>query len=272
MSERTDKLIGNLRSTRAWQQAVVWLGERLHLPLRRNFLILSSARCGTMIFTHYLNRHRKISCAGEILGQNGICYGDPWSLTPERLRLHVRSYFVKRPGVLAGAKILTYHLDELPIKMADLVELLHRPKVLVLYRESLLDQYVSLKLAERGGLWHAWKPVAAEEPIHLDPASYLRYADRERRMWRQSLAALDGCDVHYLTYEALTNCAQETMRGVFEFLGLQSCAVKSRLVRLHPGPLLSKLSNYQEFVQQGIVDGTLMRLSLPNDPPCSDAA
>ncbi len=39
----------------------------------------------------------------------------------------VESLFVKPPRVLAGAKLLTYHVDRLPLKLRDVVELLARP-------------------------------------------------------------------------------------------------------------------------------------------------
>ena len=52
----------------------------------------------------YLNCSRRIRCAGEILGRGHYQYGYPDRMSPERMRLHVESHFVKRPGMLAGAR------------------------------------------------------------------------------------------------------------------------------------------------------------------------
>ena len=119
-------------------------------------------RSGTTLLVDYLNCHPQIRCRGEILGEGDQGYGAPYRMDHARLKLHVESLFVKRPGILAGATILTYHLDELPLQSADLAQVLHRPKIIVLYREETLGQFVSLKMAERDGLWQSRREAFAD--------------------------------------------------------------------------------------------------------------
>jgi hypothetical protein len=124
--------------------------------------LISAARSGTTLLVDYLNCHPQIRCRGEILGEGDQGYGAPYRMDHARLKLHVESLFVKRPGILARATILTYHLDELPLLSADLAQVLHRPKIIVLYREETLGRFVSLKMAERDGLWHSRREAFAD--------------------------------------------------------------------------------------------------------------
>ena len=188
----------------------------------------------------------------------------PFRMDHARLRLHVESLFVKRPGILAGAKVLTYHLDELPLTSLDLAQVLHRPKVIILYREEMLGQFVSLKMAERDQLWHA-RRTAKNSPIRLDPAEFVAFAARERRMWRETISGFGDCQLHYVTYSELTTRTEEAMQGVFEFLGLEPCPVQGRFVRLRPEPISEKLINYRDYLRPDILPYTVLDRPIADD-------
>jgi len=212
----------------------------------------------------YLNCHPRIRCRGEILNSDYVFYGNPRGMEKERLKLHIESFFVKRRNTLVGAKILTYQLDEAQITLDDLLELLHQPRIIVLYREQILEQYASLKLAEHTGVWHSNKP-AVSDPIRIDRRDFVGFAERELRMWRENLDALDVSGVHYVTYEELTRRPNEAMRDVFEFLGLKSCPVESFVVKLHDKPLSGKLANYDEFGESEMPANSILRLPFPSE-------
>jgi LPS sulfotransferase NodH len=173
-------------------------------------------------------------------------------MSHERLRLHIESWFVKRPGRLAGAKLMTFHLDELPIGLPEILELLAQPKVIVLYRENLLEQYTSFRMALQHGVWHVKKPKNLA-PIWLDPEDFQAWAERERRMWRASFAALEGTRYHALTYEQLASRPQSTMREVFNHLGVAAARARSRLVKICPKPLRQKVVNHRQFADRRFV-------------------
>ena len=264
---------GKLRTNYAWQRTLVKAGRMLEWTQPNSFLVLTTARAGTTLFVDYLNCHPRIRCHFEILGQDHGFYGEPSNMGRERLKLHFESFFVKRPSKLKGAKILNYHLDDLPIKLTDLIEILDRPKILVLYRQQVLEQYISLAMAVRDGQGHVKKPTKSM-PICIDPGAFVAYREREVRMWRENLAILGDCGAssYYLTYEQLTSSNQTTMAGVFQFLGLNPCAVRSRYVKQHPESLSNKLANYDEFVRHGIQPDELLHLPFSDSHSASAAA
>ena len=271
LEHRLNRAYGMARTSRPWQRATVQLGRALNWIRPRNFLILTAVRSGTSLLVDYLNCHPRIRCRSEILNPSFSSYGNPRAMSAERLRLHVESLFIKRPGMMAGAKVMTFQLDEMPIKLTDLLKVLSDPAVIVLYRQDTLAQLVSLKSAERDQVWHSGKPVP-KEPISLDPEVLVAFAERERRMWRESLAQLDGSRVHYVTYEGLTGQTEATLGGIFEFLGLEPRPVDSPLVKLSSAPLSRRLVNYPEFRRAEIAQHSHLQLPPSNALPAERVA
>lgn len=268
---RCMRSMGAIRTNYLWQRTVTACGRALGWVRPGNFLVLSAARSGTTLLVDYLNCHRQIRCRSEILNRDYEWYGNPRRKDRRRLQLHVEAQFVKRPGFLAGAKILTYQLDELAIDLAGVVEVLHQPAVIVLYREQVIEQFASLKMADQSRLWHSTRRVN-NGSIRLDLDEFAAFAQREHRMWRENLAALEGLRVHYLAYERLAELPEESLRDVFAFLDLQACPIRSKLVRLNSRPLKDRLVNYDEFARAGLLERTRLSLPFPRKSTAGQAA
>ncbi len=248
-------LTANYAVERAW---TAW-GRSRDWVRANNFLLLSSVRCGTTMMVEYLNCSRRIRCHGEILGPGHIMHGYPYRMSPARLRTHVESYFVKRPGKFAGAKIMTFHLDELPISLEEVLELLHQPKVIVLYRANMLEQYVSFQVAEQRGIWHLKKPKSVR-PVWIDPDLCQAFIARERRMWHENLSVLANVDAHVLSYEYLASQPEIAMREVFGYLGVEPAPVRTKYVRTNPQPAWQRVTNYEQLAERGLPRAAVQRL------------
>jgi hypothetical protein len=251
--------IGAARSNRLSQCGVVQLGRALGWNAQRNFLLLGAARSGTTLLVDYLNCHPRIRCRSEILNPHFEVYGNPRKMHRNRLRLHIEANFVKRPGIWAGAKILTYQLDELDLSLWDLLEILQRPATIVLYRGRVIEQYMSLKMAEQTKIWHSTVSGRAQ-PIQLDLGDFVTFAAREHRMWSECLAGLAHTKVHYVSYEQLAADPCAVMNDLFKFLGLAPAQVRSDFVKLNPQPLEQRLINYDEFLRSGVLASTQLQV------------
>jgi LPS sulfotransferase NodH len=233
---------------------------------RRNLLILSAGRSGSTLLVNYLNSHPRIYCRGEILNSGTKIYGCLEGKSRERLLLHIRSYYRQRRGQYVGAKFHTHQFDELALPLRDVVEALHQPKVIVLYRENLLETYVSLQIARGNNLWCS-DSVVNHEAIRVDWHDFLRYAAHERARWENCLAAVVGsCATHTLTFEEMVGDPQKALDGVFAFLGLPTCPVTTRTIRQNPQPLSDKIVNYAELPINDFALPPAMQLSLRAEP------
>ncbi len=258
-------LQGLARTNYLVQRGRVAFGRRFDWVRCGNFLVVSAVRSGSTLMCDYLNCSRQIRCYGEVLGPGHIRYGYPYRMSLDRLRLHLESFFVRRPNKLSGAKIMTFHLDELPLTWTDMLQLLGQPKVIMLYRQSTLDQFTSFKLAERDDIWHVRRPKTIP-PIWLDPDEYLAFAERERKMWNNAIAAIGRKYAYLLPYEALVSRSVDAMRGVFAHLGVAPARLRTRFVPTNPRPLWQKIINYKQFAEAGIPDATRLELPAPSRP------
>jgi LPS sulfotransferase NodH len=115
--------------------------------------IVAAPRSGSGLLLSYLNSIPGVGLCPEILHPR-MYYG-------------VRSGFISKRSVfrhivhsvhygtepVRGAKFLSTQLERHRLEIPDLRGLFPAPRFIVLYRESLLEQHVSLKTAERTGVW-----------------------------------------------------------------------------------------------------------------------
>ena len=121
----------------------------------RNLVVLSAGRSGSGLLVNYLDSNRKIHCHGEVLNSGHEIYGNVEGKTKQELIQHVASFFHAHSASYVGEKFLTNQFDELEISLKDVLEVLNGPHVIVLFRRSWLETYVSLRIAEQTGIWYS---------------------------------------------------------------------------------------------------------------------
>ncbi len=212
-------------------------------PTRR-FVLFASARSGSTLLASALDRHRHMECAGEVLNHRYQVYGDLRGRGPERLARHVRALLPAAGPAAAGVKVLTEQLDLHGWPADRLLASVGDPPVLVLYRRSLLESYVSLKIAFKNDVWYS--SVANSESVEVDRDAFLVWADRERGRWRRLLSSLDGRRVLVLEYADVADNLAATVGRIEAFLGCPPDPGLARpaSVRQNPQPLEEKVANY----------------------------
>lgn len=213
-----------------------------------NFLVLSSARSGSSLFANYLNSHHDVRCWGEILNFESGINPEVHTLSPPDLKSFVKSVFSCDAGKLVGAKIHTHQLYELPISLSALLECTVRPRVIVLYREAILDTYVSLQIALQNNVWYTTDAVNADT-VFVDWKHFQTYSGRERNRWAECLQIVKTCACASLmvSFERLVANTQPVMDEVFQFLGIPSVAVETESLRQNPRALEEKVSNWGDL-------------------------
>jgi LPS sulfotransferase NodH len=210
----------------------------------RNLIVLSAGRSGSSLLVNYLNSNRQIHCHGEVLNSKHEIYGTTESKTREELIRHVASFFQNRDATYVGAKFLTHQFDELDITISDVLEVLRRPKVIALYRRSLLETYVSLLIAQETDTWYS-TDVVNNVSVTLDLPQFQDFAKVQRRRWEDSMREVSRlCSFICVSYEDLVSNRSSTCDKVFAFLDIPSTTVHSESVKQNPGQLTGKISNY----------------------------
>lgn len=228
-----------------------------------SFLILSSARSGSSLLVNYLNCHSSIRCWGEILNPDSGIGRNVDVMSHDELCTYVRSFFSESGDGYVGAKLLNHHFDELPLTLSSAIELSNWPRVIVLYRQNLLDAFVSLRIAQANNIWYSTDHTNTQS-LALDWTSFEHYSQRERSRWARCLSELArlGCKVRVVTYEQMVGNPQATLDGLFLFLGLDTCEVWTESVRQNPWDLRDKVANWSCLPVDTIQATSIARLEL----------
>jgi LPS sulfotransferase NodH len=230
-------------------------------PATQNFLLLASARTGSNLLKDLLGGHSKVVCHGEIFNSDVEEFGGfDWARSYSwRRQLHVSTHF-NRPlcstRTTVGFKVFLSQLEDMNLSLTSFLEFLpSASKVVVLYRENILERYVSLKIAEKTQVWYADTldelNKTQNETIEVDPKAFVGFAENEIEVWTAALEQLKASKTPFFitSYEELVANRPGVMSELFAFLGLSVAdCVRTRphCLRQNPDPLEKKISNFDK--------------------------
>jgi len=227
-----------LRLLRHW-----WLAShRAYQP----FFVIASARTGSNLLVEYLNQIPGVHCLSEILNWRSPIAPSPRTSTAGAIR-HIQRWLQTERTALRGCKLFFNHLDDFGLELRDLEIAFPGARYLVLYREDMAEQFVSLEAAR---LTDQWLLRAGEKrkqlPVTVDSASLRRFCDDTRRDYQQLLShpAVHHRGSIFSYEELIENPAQSMRQHVCSFLGVQPIEPQAPLRKQNPEPLAARVANY----------------------------
>lgn len=241
--------------TLPWQRLWWWILASIKVVMlktliHRNYVLLSSGRSGSTLFTQLLNCHPQVLANGELLNREELKRN---SLLTAADTQTLSNYILARllPSKLwisyTGFKLFNEQLEYCKLSLGQLLDDLCSPLLIILYRKNLLDTYVSLKIAFQTDIWYCEEETNPYSVV-VDWDNFQQYVKTERMRWRSSLSATEGMKKIFVSFEELTENQDETMRKVFAFLNIKKCIVGVNSVRQNPLPLAKKITNYEEIM------------------------
>lgn len=187
------------------------------LPQHRafqKFVIICSARTGSTLLHTYLNSHPHIFSQGEILReyQEYQIKGVSLDLSKDVFRPQGRN--IHAVGLKYFLDYIEddrfhHHYDEI---LAD-----STIKIMILSRDLLEDQLLSLKLARASKEW-SYTHRGNKSPISIDDQELNTFIATLDRQYAKVRADLCNHDVLSITYEELANHPEKTLSAVQNFL------------------------------------------------------
>ena len=226
----------------------IFLKYHLKKESKEPVFIITTRRTGSNLLLDYLNSIPNVFFAGEVLNRD-MAYGLRGRLITKRSVLrHIAHSINNCEHKICGAKFVKVHLDIHNIGIADLKKLFPNARFIVLYRQSLLEQFVSLKIAEITDTWH-WKESFALPPsIHVSVPEFKEFCKQIKRFYGEVFESdlLNNCST-VISYEELQTDPQKVSNEtIFPFLGLRPCAVSTNLKKQNTKPLSEIVENYEE--------------------------
>jgi LPS sulfotransferase NodH len=237
--------------------AVMWRAASA-APVDNPLFVICEARTGSTLLCDCLNSHPMVCSAFEILNQGQI-FALRFARSPEDIHYYLDTLWKAMPGHLRSGKIHCSHFDELGIGPRDLGRWFPRARFLVLYRVSLLDQFVSLKLAQTTGRWIATCPGdETRHSITIDLDELSEFAVTTSRRYTEIVhhPALGGRH-KIISYESLVADTQGVFNDtIWPFVGIPPVTVTTMLRKQNRLSLETCVTNLKE-VRYAVYSGRI---------------
>ena len=230
-----------LRRQKHW-----WL--RPHPPYQP-FFILATCRSGSNLLLDYLRQipgvagHTEVLCPLLHIGPTRA------KLPPEQAIRHIRLSLQTKRLPIRGCKLMLHQLANCQVTMQHLGEAFPTAKYLILYRESLAEQFVSQKLAEATQQWLLKPGEQQKQPrIVVRPGDLQWYCDSMRSAYGNVLRHPGLSERSaILSYEELTTDPGGCLReAICPLLGLPATQIQTQLRKQNTKGFDERIANYAE--------------------------
>jgi LPS sulfotransferase NodH len=235
------KLRNELKLIRHW-----WL--RQHRPYQP-FFVLATHRSGSNLLVDYLNRAGGISCHSEVLCPH-LAFG-PLSrrTSPQAALRHIRRSLQTFSAPIRGCKLMLDQLERCRLAVHDLAEGFPEARFIVLYRQSLAEQFISLKTA---ALTQQWVLLPGQQVrsarIRVERTELRAYCDQIKSYYTALLATpwLEG-RAALLSYEELTaDPAYWLGDKICPLVGAAAGHVETEMRKQNTRGFADRIENYRE--------------------------
>ncbi len=211
--------------------------------------MLATRRSGSNLLLDCLNSVPGVSFGSEVL-HDRMYYGVRRRWISKRAVLRHIAYSLNDcKERICGCKIIMLRMQWHRLTVSDLVEAFPNARFIILYRKSLIDQFVSLRIAEVTGEWVGNGKAQSPPRVHVDLESLKVWAQSVRDFYAELLRSpgIRGRSV-VISYEELTADLQKTFdQALFPFLQLPPSPVATQLKKQNTRPLSETVENYGEI-------------------------
>jgi LPS sulfotransferase NodH len=223
-----------------------WL--RRHTPYQPLFLI-ATCRSGSNLLMSYLAQQPGVAMLSEVLSSQLPIGPSRDCIPPATAISHIRYCLQGEKTAVRGCKLMLYQLANCRLTLDDVHTAFPTARYIVLYRQTLAEQFVSHQQALRT---HQYLLAAGEEAknseIVINAGELRRYCDETRRGYCEVLKHSWLADrAVLLSYEELTADAGHWLQTqICPLLGVGYKRPKTNLRKQNTQPLADCVANYRE--------------------------
>lgn len=261
-------LFRSLRMAKWWSLSIIYLSLRFLMQNRlKHIIVISSERSGSTWLTELLNSHNNINITGGILNlhnQGKIDQHHQLKYNNSLLPIYIRANLVPtfRQIVLSlwckhnsytGFKLFHWQCSEMGTDLDEILQIMRNPDIILLYRNNLLERFVSHEIALDNGRWYSAQQVNSNSII-IDKYNLKEYVMKAVQYWLDVVEDLSESrsTIFTLSYNRLLDGKSAALNKLFSKLELLPMKCTSRCIKQNPLPLTKMVENYTEiayFVQ-----------------------
>lgn len=220
--------------------AILWYKRIIGFIFKKStsyqkFAIVCTARSGSTWLHTLLNSHPSIHSEGEIIRDNHL---SDESKSFDEFAFQPYARMIKAVGL----KI--FHENSVYAEGLDTIIEDSDVKIILLRRKSILEQFVSLKIAEESKEWIYASD--ATKQVLLDPEEYDTYRELQIRMYKQIVDRLTNKEFIEISYEEMLQDKDKTLKTIQQFLGVKHKKLYSLLRKQGAKKISDQIANWEE--------------------------
>jgi LPS sulfotransferase NodH len=230
-----------LRLLRKW-----WLWPHVsYQPL----FVIATWRSGSNLLLSYLKQQPDVSMLSEVLCSRLPIGPRHEHLSPSKAIRHIRFCLQGEKTAIRGCKIMLHQLSNCGLSLDALNREFPTAKYIILYRETLAEQFVSHQVAAATDQYLLREgETPREAQVHVDSRKLREYCDDMRRRYRSAIECswLEGRAV-LVSYEQLVaDSASWLKQHICPLLNVPFGGAQTLLLKQSTRPLAERITNYRE--------------------------
>ncbi|RNA03010.1 aminotransferase [Brachionus plicatilis] len=210
----------------------------------KKFVLVANARSGSTYLASLLRCHYQVGMKSELLNES-------IKIEPENIFSYLNKSLVSCNKPIVGFKVLNDQIPLRNIKSDDLLRSINAKFAIILWRQHVLDTFVSLKIAEISNNWYKSKYAKhIHHEIELEESQIWSYYGAQMEAWRL-VAKYWPIEVepYFLTYEDFVkNPILETKKALaYMMLDPEDQDYESDSDKMNPKTLPEKVINWNQL-------------------------
>ncbi len=225
-----------------WHRIKIFLKYYLKRSDKEPVFVISERRTGSSLLLSYLSSIPDVSSAGEVIRKL-------WTLSRSGVLHHIQYSINNCKHKLCFAKLFQSDLEARKVDLKDIKNHIPNARFVILYRRSLLDQFLSFRIAEMTNHYRWNEDFKLPPFIHVSKSELLEFCEETKNHYKQMLSHdwLKDCSI-IVDYENLVSNPQKVFdKTIFPFLGLTSCSVSTEMCKQNTKKPEELVANYEEI-------------------------
>lgn len=217
--------------------------------------VITSPRTGSYLLLDYLSSHPYIDSLGEVINPDIVRGIRTKFISKQEVLFHIKTSLNTSKSKNGVIKLMSDQMETHRLNIDDIRDTFPTAQFIILYRESLLKQYISNELSKRSGVWKLDKEKNKQRwdkssiTFEINPGDFQQFCESTKQFYVNILGKeWIKKEALILSYEELIGNSKDKLGGkLFSFLNLPKAEIKTDLKTMNERSAEEIVTNYHEI-------------------------
>ena len=217
--------------------------------------VIAAPRTGSYLLLDYLSSHPEIDSLGEVINPDIVRGIRTAFISKKEVLFHIKTSLNTSKQKNGAVKLISDQMQAHKLSVDDIKNNFPNARFIILYRQSLLRQYISNEISKKSGIWKLDKEKIKQRwdknsiTFEIDPTELEQFCKSIRQFYLDILEK-DWIkkDALLLSYEELIGSSRDELaKKLFSFLNLPAVEIKTDLKKMNERTVKEIVTNYDQI-------------------------